>query len=247
MLFKFFSNLNEIGGLAWHENVQEKLQNFVSQVRSRNINVDSNVDSTSSLDALRKYFAKQNRLYQSCWFTNKLRQQQASELFSAMEDCLNYEAMLEQLINTQIEIVRADQGKNRNQKGYSRLYDLTVEMFVQVANAYVKSSTNNAQSYQKIDNLLRRSAQASWKVYRNQSEIVELCTVYNDLPDPRMESKDLTKLKWFSDLQTSRLQHSGTFQMLIDNVLNYLGGVVRLSSKYRKINLYVQTDLRFGA
>lgn len=85
------------------------------------------------------YFASQQAKYAGFWWTNTIRQNQARDLFLNLNsDDVHtkeafYEESLKTIWKTQREILKSDKGTKHNKKGYSRLYDITVQMFLKVA------------------------------------------------------------------------------------------------------------------
>ena len=83
------------------------------------------------------FFARKEKEYQSMWGKNRERKQQAQTLFTRLNDIqfsgrdgtiVYYTAALNCIWTTQQTILESDENTNRNKKGYSRLYDITVEL-----------------------------------------------------------------------------------------------------------------------
>lgn len=99
------------------------------------------VESVEALQTShKKFFADQAALYHSFWWKNKERKQQAASLFEALDIASTatnkgeyYQNTLQIIWNTQQVILNSDKETDRNGKGYSRLYDITSTMFLNIA------------------------------------------------------------------------------------------------------------------
>ncbi|WP_412754036.1 hypothetical protein [Legionella londiniensis] len=86
------------------------------------------------------YFEQQRNRYASFWWTNQSRKWQAESLFSNLslidekktDKTQFYKSALEQILCTQNDIMENDKN-NYNFKGYSRLMDISMQMFVKLA------------------------------------------------------------------------------------------------------------------
>ena len=88
--------------------------------------------------------------YDDAWWKNSERKRQASQLFSGIENINKglsrdeyYIQVMQHIVATQKDIIESDQKSfiRRNKKGYSRLYDLTTQMLVEVASDYLNDNS----------------------------------------------------------------------------------------------------------
>jgi hypothetical protein len=92
-------------------------------------------DWDSYIDTQKTYYANQ-------WFVNWTRRKQAEDLFINLKKERSFFGKLEVIISTQRNILESDQKagcRKKNKKGYSRLLDITVSMFITfVSNEFIQ-------------------------------------------------------------------------------------------------------------
>ncbi|WED44125.1 hypothetical protein [Legionella cardiaca] len=129
-------------------------------------NAKANLDQ-SAVDIVQKhntYFAEQQKRYASFWWVNKDRRGQANTLFnnlarvqlhSADAKETYYHEALKAIWNSQKQLLASDVDTTRNSKGYSRLYDITVQMFITVANDWLTDNEASLESKVAVNGLLQ--------------------------------------------------------------------------------------------
>ncbi|KTC98232.1 hypothetical protein [Legionella erythra] len=109
------------------------------------------------------YFGSQQAKYASFWLTtNSIRKNQARDLFIGLNDLkLNtreafYEESLKTIWGSQREILKSDIGTKHNKKGYSRLYDISVQMFLKIARDMIADTDVAAESKVFLNDILNK-------------------------------------------------------------------------------------------
>lgn len=111
------------------------------------------------LTTQKRFFKAQQEAYQSMWWKNSDRRKQAKDLFAALDN-VEYEGITSLTTNLNIiwqaqdAILQSDKDTNRNTKGYSRLYDITVQMFLHVARDYLHSTDRDVRNDEWLNNFL---------------------------------------------------------------------------------------------
>lgn len=110
------------------------------------------------------YFASQQAKYASFWLTtNTIRKNQARDLFLGLNDLNNeavntreafYEESLKTIWEAQQKILNSDKGTKHNKKGYSRLYDISVQMFLEIARDMIADKDVAAESKVFLNDIL---------------------------------------------------------------------------------------------
>lgn len=89
------------------------------------------------------FFSEQQASYKKAWWVNSARKQQANALFKNLSAISTnnkanfYQESLQHIRAAQIEILETDVGTTWNKKGYSRLYDITVQMSIHLMKQYI--------------------------------------------------------------------------------------------------------------
>lgn len=124
--------------------------------------VDSQVNEEPALSIHQAYFAEQKKCYGSSWFVNKVRKEQARNLFTDLDRVATntgkntyYTKTLETIWKSQKTLLESDKNTHRNTKGYSRLYDISVQMFLTVARDYLADSEVTCQQKAALNPLLQ--------------------------------------------------------------------------------------------
>lgn len=105
------------------------------------------------------YFSQQKNNYQSCFFVNQVRSTQAKKFFSDINVVINqnkysHQQILSTILTTQQAILVSDASAKHNTKGYSRLYDLTMQIFFKVAIDCLKSDKVTVEDKAQISTLV---------------------------------------------------------------------------------------------
>lgn len=125
----------------------------------------SNLADTKKTHQL--FFDQKKDQYQSFRMTpwkNWTRKKQANDLFISLNVTttnisLNnqqayYSDLFGKITEAQNELLKSDIGTNRNKKGYSRLYDITVQLFVTVARDYLADRSINFEEKSSLNERL---------------------------------------------------------------------------------------------
>jgi hypothetical protein len=127
-----------------------KIVAFTEEIINIDKGITSNVVSHSSfggygLTQHKSFFNEQQRSYASEWWKNSQRKEQANTLFASLSSIRTnqdrtefFKTSLEQIWFSQQDILHSDKNTKRNSKGYSRLYDITVQMSIYLANEFIK-------------------------------------------------------------------------------------------------------------
>jgi hypothetical protein len=93
-----------------------------------------------------RFFQEQQKVYNNTWWKNSIREHQANHLFRSLLNLDSYDSensfhkqSLECIWASQKAILRSDVNTKRNTKGYSRLYDITVQMTIQIARQFMSN------------------------------------------------------------------------------------------------------------
>ncbi|MCA0402637.1 MAG: hypothetical protein LCH30_02455 [Proteobacteria bacterium] len=113
-------------------------------------------------DVYKDYFKEQKVHYASFWGKNSLRKEQAKVLFKGLKshvndlsmDGVNYESILNLISEAQKDIIERDKNSKRNDKGHSRLLDITSDMYIRVASDWMASSHDLAEK-ERLNGLLK--------------------------------------------------------------------------------------------
>lgn len=126
--------------------------------------VENVASSQNKLVEHQHYFSSLYLSYKGYWFKSQERKQQAEGLFSYF-DPLNNDAItsisqyyidsFNKICETQQLILESDKKTTRNNKGYSRLYDMTVKMFLTLAYDCLTDGNLSLVSKTKLKNLLQ--------------------------------------------------------------------------------------------
>ncbi|MGL5741403.1 MAG: hypothetical protein ACRCXC_02055 [Legionella sp.] len=119
----------------------------ITRIDKEIVNTNGHDKVTGKLQGYRDFFADQQKIYNKEWFRNQERKEQATLLFSNLssikarpqDDRANFfkEALME-IWRAQTQILESDKDTKRNKKGYSRLYDITVQMTIHLANELIQ-------------------------------------------------------------------------------------------------------------
>ena len=103
------------------------------------------------------YFRSQEKQYASFWWTNHTRKNQAKALFSQLSGRdHSHLSLLRVICQTQKDILDSDIGTTHNSKGYSRLYDISMNMFVTIARDYLADSSIELQQKTQVNVLINQ-------------------------------------------------------------------------------------------
>ena len=161
--------------------------------------VDNAPMNAEFLTQRQQYIASQRARYSSFWFTNKLRKEQANKFFDALEsldsedsaDSIDrvYLFSFKQILQTQRDILQSDsdvyknKSKVHNKKGYSRLYDITVQMFLRTAHDCLKNDQVSLDTKNNLNDLLQEQLGFQIKILHERlSEHAKLKTLAEKMP-----------------------------------------------------------------
>lgn len=120
--------------------------------------------ATRAAHNLYTYFAQQEKRYEGYWWVNKTRRQQATDLFAGIRIAnasyafaTHYHNALSAIVGSQQRILESDKNSDRsmNKKGYSRLYDISVQMFYKVATNCLQDSRVTIEEKQKFHQIFQ--------------------------------------------------------------------------------------------
>jgi len=141
---------------------------------------DFKLEEVNKKPTFKGIFAEQKRAYEALgwWSTSSTRKEQASELFDKLDklkpssDYDYYTLALSQIRKTQSDILRTDKKAflNKNKKGYSRLYDITVEMTVRITSEALASEALTMKQKAKLIDGMQENLQE------------QVLTLFNRLP-----------------------------------------------------------------
>jgi preprotein translocase subunit SecA len=123
------------------------------------------------------YFKQQKGRYGSFYWKNSLRRTQAKQLFGRImdEDKLKfdtkaeyYQFLLQNIWNVQREILNSDINTKHNVKGYSRLYDISTQMFSRVARDYLAEEDVTFGDKVKVYEILQQQLFYQINLVRNR-------------------------------------------------------------------------------
>lgn len=126
--------------------------------------VDDVAPSKNKLVEHQHYFSSLYSSYKGCWFKSQERKRQAEGLFSFFEPLSNdamtsisqyYIDSFNKICETQQLILESDKQTTRNNKGYSRLYDITVKMFLTLACDCLTDANLSLVNKTELKNLLQ--------------------------------------------------------------------------------------------
>lgn len=97
------------------------------------------------------FFMEKQKEYKGVWWKNRQRQEQAAQLFRTLSvhtnqqdsdtiDTTYCQNVLNVIWDTQKDILASDKDTRQNTKGYSRLYDITVQMTLKVCKDYIENT-----------------------------------------------------------------------------------------------------------
>ena len=145
--------------------VLSELEKVAKSPISTSVDGDENVASSQNkLVEHQHYFSSLYSSYKGCWFKSEERKQQAENLFSYFEPLSNdtitsisqyYIDSFNKICETQQLILESDKKTTRNNKGYSRLYDMTVKMFLTLACDCLTDGNLSLVSKTELKNLLQ--------------------------------------------------------------------------------------------
>lgn len=124
-----------------------KIVHFTQEIQQINQDIvfDNDVESPTHKISKHKFFlTQQQHAYDQEWWRNSTRKQQANTLFENLRIIKTtdrtqfFKESLDQILESQKEILRSDVNTNRKTKGYSRLYDITVQMSIYLANELIQ-------------------------------------------------------------------------------------------------------------
>lgn len=155
------------------------------------------------------FFNQKHNEYHAEWWKNSTRKTQAHQLFTNLGEVFisdtpeneYYENTLKRIWESQKEILESDLNTNRNTKGYSRLYDITVQMTLQVVKDYIENTNISVQDKGWINTHLREQMDYQIKLLSERLPINQ----YNDLKEllSQFSSNEMkpgtTDLKLFED------------------------------------------------
>ncbi|BBB15100.1 threonine--tRNA ligase [Candidatus Rickettsiella viridis] len=161
--------------------------------------VDNAPTNAEFLTQRQQYIASQRARYSSFWFTNKLRKEQANNFFDALEsldsedsaDSIDrvYLFSFKQILQTQRDILQSDsdvyknKSKIHNKKGYSRLYDITVQMFLRTAHDCLKNDQVSLDTKNNLNDLLQEQLAFQIKILHERlSEHAKLKALAEKMP-----------------------------------------------------------------
>lgn len=129
-------------------------------------------NSSMGRKSYREYFKEQEKNYSSFWFINTARAEQANKLFDNLKVLLKpnsikvpknpvdkgqcYHHIIKAVLKAQNGILDDDKNTNHNEKGYSRLYDITMQMLAKVAHDCVRSNDVSFDQKQLINKVLHK-------------------------------------------------------------------------------------------
>jgi hypothetical protein len=136
-----------------------------------------------------EYFAIQQKRYASFWFTNSERKDQAKTLFcrtlaltsNEIDRAVYYQKTLTAIWEAEKAILNSDRNTTRNTKGFSRLYDISMQMYIAVARDYL------------ADDELSFEQKVPLKMMLNEQVIFHLQLLIERLPDAHV-TRDIIAL-----------------------------------------------------
>ncbi|KTD13224.1 hypothetical protein [Legionella jamestowniensis] len=200
---------------------------FVEQVK------DAHEVNAVDIQAKHKaYFEKQQKKYAGFWWTNALRKEQSDVLFDSLDRKPFYETKenyyirtLNTIWETQKDILLRDRDTQYNKKGYSRLYDITVQMFLQVAKDLLEDRDVSLQLKSRLNGILQE--QTSY----------HLTTLYERLPEKSVLKRQMEPI-WEAAQQQEDPWSPGSVELSeIANVLKTNKTYVPKQLKYLVDNL----------
>lgn len=171
--------------------------------------------------------------YRNYWFTNNLRKKQASHLFSQLEDLTNrsampcsiakyYENCFAQIWQTQQSILISDKLTTHNKKGYSRLYDITVHLFLTLARDCLTAKAVGLSTKNELNNLLQKQLIFQINMLRERlstyPKLEVLATKIPELEEWHPGSLELKTLNQFINDQYDTIPKH--LRYLLDNINN---------------------------
>lgn len=155
-------NLNEVKNLEERRfalisgyrrvvSVAEEISTICNFISERNAEPQPAPLSNRSANKYHQFFSECQSAYDKTWGKNSTRKQQASTLFHSLREKARdinintnfYSESMKEIWRSQQEILQSDKNTKRNSKGYSRLYDITVEMMINLATNYLSFSNIN--------------------------------------------------------------------------------------------------------
>lgn len=175
----------------------------------------------------RRLFEAQRKNYDSEWWVNSARRQQAKDLFDQLERLSRnqnvspddyYQQLMRQITLCQQKI-RAD-GEKQNTKGYSRLYDITIQLEVAVMKGWLGSAGISPQQLLQAQLMLLQSLekhiQALQEKLPSGSPLIDEIYNYSTRTAPN-KAVDVVGLKTLAQaLDTNRALVAPGHQYLVD-------------------------------
>lgn len=137
------------------------------------------------------YFESQRKSYDRWyWYKNKVRKEQALSLFDKLDNLAKnnlqnpygtkedyYRACFTAIWNTQQEILKSDKNTKRNTKGYSRLYDISMQMFATLARDLLQ------------DNDIALQVKAELTTQLQEQLVYHINLLHERLPENKLKTK----------------------------------------------------------
>lgn len=169
----YYSNLlqfsNELASISKHPYTgQPKFQEVKSQENRFESKTEEKIEEKKQEIKLPDYlsfFKSQKDRYSGYKRTNTLRRTQAEALFKELDQIANknpthdspakmYISILTSLQKTQMDILKKDKTTKYNKKGYSRLLDITVEMFAKVSADFMNDPNVSREEKHELNTFL---------------------------------------------------------------------------------------------
>ena len=149
--------------------------------------VDDVASSQNKLVEHQHYFSSLYSSYKGCWFKSQERKRQAEGLFSFFEPLSNdamtsisqyYIDSFNKICETQQLILESDKKTTRNNKGYSRLYDITVKMFLTLACDCLTDANLSLVNKTELKNLLQSQLNFQITLYKKLAKAQNLFSAH---------------------------------------------------------------------
>lgn len=173
------------------------------------------------------FFEQQQESYKKTWWTNSVREGQAARLFTEVKKHADkvhrdtyYDKTFAAIWNAQEDILQKDKNTKHNDKGYSRLYDITVKMLITVASDFLADPhiplKKKAAFHQQLSEQLTTQITVLHDRLGDDHPLRELTK------DKRWDNSSLEKLG--TDLQRAINKHEIPDELiyLVDNINSYI-------------------------
>ena len=196
------------------------------------------------------FFQEQRNAYANTWWVNSARREQASALFDTLEvvethggptKAAYYNSVLGAIWTSQQNMLRQDKVTDRdayfyklNTKGYSRLHDISMQMFARVAREFLMDADITIQEKEGLNGML----QAQLVFYINQLE--------ERLPDLNPLKVEIARIRILTGNRTDLWKHDSIELGLIKTAIEVNREALPKYLQYLLTPIDLATELSMG-